>query len=129
MLEFDALREPQLAAPYYLAAASYALWRGDVADASRSVERGWTVVRATEEWVLAARMAAMVTQVDAAIAAEAHEQRQLAPLAAARSRTAEVLRMAVGHGRSRRRPADRGVTPGRGRVSLDRARVPAPTGG
>jgi DNA-binding CsgD family transcriptional regulator/tetratricopeptide (TPR) repeat protein len=95
VLEFDALREPQLAAPYYLAAASYALWRGDVADASRSVERGWTVVRATEEWVLAARMAAMVTQVDAAIAAEAHEQRQLAPLAAARSRTAEILRMAV----------------------------------
>ena len=84
MLEFDALREPQLAAPYYLAAASYALWRGDVADASRSVERGWAVVRATEEWVLAARMAAMVAQVDAAIAAEAREQRQLAPLAAAR---------------------------------------------
>ena len=95
VLEFDALREPQLAGPYYLAAASFALWRGDVADASRSVERGWAVVRTTEEWVLAARMAAMVTQVDAATGAEAHEQRQLAPLAAARSRTAEVLRTAV----------------------------------
>ena len=95
VLEFDALREPQLAGPYYLAAASYALWRGDVGDASRSVERGWTVVRTTEEWVLAARMAAMVTQVDAAIGAEAHERRQLAPLAAARTRTTEVLRTAA----------------------------------
>ena len=96
VLEFDALREPQLAGPYYLAAASYALWRGDVADAGRSVDRGWAVVRTTEEWVLAARMAAMVTQVDAATGAEARERRQLAPLAAARTRTAEVLQTAVG---------------------------------
>ena len=39
ILEFDAVREPQLAGPYYLAAASFALWRGDIADASRSEER------------------------------------------------------------------------------------------
>ena len=95
VLEFDAVREPQLAAPYYLAAASFALWRGDVADAGRSVERGWAVVRTTEEWVLAARMTAMVARVDAAAAAEARERRQLAPLAAARSRTAEVLAVAT----------------------------------
>jgi DNA-binding CsgD family transcriptional regulator/tetratricopeptide (TPR) repeat protein len=95
VLEFDVLREPQLAGPYYLAAASYALWRGDVADAGRSVDRGWAVVRTTEEWVLAARMAAMVTQVDAAIGAEARDRRQLAPLAAARTRTTEVLQTAV----------------------------------
>jgi ATP/maltotriose-dependent transcriptional regulator MalT len=95
VLEFDALREPQLAAPYYLAAASYGLWRGDVADAGRSVERGWAVVRTTEEWVLAARMTAMVARVDAATGAEARERRQLAPLAAARSRTAEVLAVAT----------------------------------
>ncbi len=95
VLEFDALREPQLAAPYYLAAASYGLWRGDVADAGRSVERGWAVVRTTEEWVLAARMTAMVARVDAAAGAEARERRQLAPLAAARSRTAEVLGVAT----------------------------------
>ncbi len=95
VLEFDALREPQLAGPYYLAAASYALWRSDVEDAGRSVERGWSVLRETEEWVLAARMAAMVARVDAAIAAEARQRRQLAPLAAARSRTAEVLRAAA----------------------------------
>ena len=49
----------------------------------------------TEEWVLAARMTAMVARVDAAAAAEARERRQLAPLAAARSRTAEVLAVAT----------------------------------
>ena len=62
VLELDALREPQLAGSYYLVAASFALWRGDVRDAGRSVERGWAVVSSTEEWVLAARMAAMVAQ-------------------------------------------------------------------
>jgi DNA-binding CsgD family transcriptional regulator/tetratricopeptide (TPR) repeat protein len=95
VLEFDALHEPQQAGPYYIAAASYALWRGDVSDAARSVERGWAVFRETEEWVLAARMAAMVARVDAAVGAEAHERRQLAPLAAARTRTAEVLAAAA----------------------------------
>jgi DNA-binding CsgD family transcriptional regulator len=91
ILEFDAVREPQLAGPYYLAAASFALWRGDIADASRSVERGWASVRATEEWLLVARMASMVAQVDAAAAVDARESRQLAPLAAARLRTTAVL--------------------------------------
>ena len=91
VLELAAVREPQLAGPYYLAAASFALWRGDVADAMRSVERGWAIVRSTEEWVLVARMAAMVAQVDAAAGAEARIHRQLAPLAAARQRTAEVV--------------------------------------
>jgi DNA-binding CsgD family transcriptional regulator len=95
VLEFDALREPQLAGSYYLAAASFALWRGDIADASRSVDRGWAVVRGTEEWVLVARLAAMVAQVDAAAGLEALERRQLAPLAAARQRTADVVRTAA----------------------------------
>ena len=95
ILEFDAVREPQLAGPYYLAAASFALWRGDIADASRSVDRGWASVQATEEWLLVARMAAMVAQVDAAAATEAREHRQLAPLAAARERTAEVVAKAA----------------------------------
>ncbi len=91
ILEFDAVREPQLAAPYYLAAASFALWRGDIADASRSVDRGWQSVRTAEEWVLAARMASMVAQVDAAVGMEARQHRQLAPLATARQRTGEVV--------------------------------------
>jgi DNA-binding CsgD family transcriptional regulator/tetratricopeptide (TPR) repeat protein len=95
VLEFDSLREPQLAASYYLAATSFALWSGDIADASRSVDRGWAVVRDSEEWVLAARMAAMVAQVDSVAGLEALERRQLAPLAAARQRTAEVVRAAT----------------------------------
>ncbi len=91
ILEFDAVREPQLAGPYYIATASFALWRGDVADASRSVDRGWEAVRATEEWLLVARMASMVAQVDAAIAGEARQNRQLPPLASARERTNQVV--------------------------------------
>jgi DNA-binding CsgD family transcriptional regulator len=91
ILEFDAVREPQLAGPYYIATASFALWRGDVADASRSVDRGWEAVRATEEWLLVARMASMVAQVDAAIAGEARQNRQLPPLASARQRTNKVV--------------------------------------
>jgi DNA-binding CsgD family transcriptional regulator/tetratricopeptide (TPR) repeat protein len=95
VLEFDALREPQFAGSYYLAAASFSLWTGDIADASRSVDRGWEVVRDTEEWVLVARLAAMVAQVDAAIGIEALDRRQLAPLAAARQRTNDVVRAAA----------------------------------
>ena len=96
ILEFDAVREPQLAGPYYLAGASFALWRGDIADASRSVERGWASVRATEEWLLVARIASMVAQVDAATAVEARQNRQFAPIAAARQRTSEVVAAAAG---------------------------------
>ncbi len=108
VLEFDALREPQLAGSYYLVAASFSLWRGDVGDASRSVERGWAVVESTEEWVLAARMAAMVAQVDAAIAEEARQQRQLAPLAAARTRTANVIAAAAAQVRAGAAPPTAG---------------------
>ena len=52
------------------------------------------MVADTEEWVLAARVAAMVAQVDSLIGADAHERRQLAPLAAARTRTTGVLNAA-----------------------------------
>jgi DNA-binding CsgD family transcriptional regulator/tetratricopeptide (TPR) repeat protein len=108
VLELAAVREPQLAGPYYLAAASFALWRGDVADASRSVERGWAAVRSTEEWVLVAAMAAMVARVDAAVADEARGHRQLAPLAAARLRTAAVLSVAADLVRASGTPASAG---------------------
>jgi DNA-binding CsgD family transcriptional regulator/tetratricopeptide (TPR) repeat protein len=108
VLELAAVREPQLAGPYYLATASYGLWRGDVADASRSVDRGWASVRETEEWVLVARMAAMVAQVDAAMADEARQNRQLAPLAAARERTAAVLTAATTAVRASGAPASAG---------------------
>jgi ATP/maltotriose-dependent transcriptional regulator MalT len=95
VLEFDTLREPQLAGTYYLAAASFSLWTGDTADASRSVDRGWAIVSSSEEWVLCAQLAAMIAQVDSVIGVEAHEQRRLAPLAAARQRTSDVIRIAA----------------------------------
>ena len=68
------------------AAASFALWRGDLADARRAAERGWALVRETEDWILAARTAATAIEVDAAAAAEARERRDLAVLATARER-------------------------------------------
>ena len=66
MLELEAVRDAQQAVPLHLAAASFALWRGDIADARRAADRGWGLVQETEDWVLAARMAAMVARVDAA---------------------------------------------------------------
>ena len=63
--------------PLHLAAASFALWRGDLADARRAAERGWTLVRETEDWVLAARTAAAAIEVEAATAVEARDQRDL----------------------------------------------------
>ena len=137
ILEFDAVREPQLAGPYYIATASFALWRGDVADASRSVDRGWAAVRATEEWLLAARMASMVAQVDAATAVEARQNRQLPPLAAARQRTTRWSRRPAGScaPRARRRrpvrarsPKRRWPPPGPSSVG-SRARTAARSGG
>ncbi|TMC62527.1 MAG: response regulator transcription factor [Chloroflexi bacterium] len=91
LLELETVRDSQHAVPVYRAAASYALWNGDLVDARRAAERGWTLVRGTEDWVLAAKMAATVAEVDAAVAAEAAERRDLAGLAAARQHVAGVL--------------------------------------
>ena len=91
VLELAAIGDSQLAGPYYLATASFALWRGDINDASRSVDHGWAIVRATEEWVLAARFAAMVAQVDSVVATDARIHRKLAPLANAGRRTSDVI--------------------------------------
>ena len=125
ILEFDAVREPQLAGPYYIATASFALWRGDVADASRSVDRGWDSVRATEEWLLVARMASMVAQVDAAIAGEARQNRQLPPLASARQRTNQVVEEASRLVRAAGAPADGRLATGRRGVPCHGTRLPA----
>jgi len=91
LLELEAVRDSQLAVPYYLASASFALWRGDVADALRAATRGWELVRVTEDWVLTARMAAMAAEVDAVIAAEAHRNKDLATIAATRQRAPATL--------------------------------------
>ncbi len=94
LLELGAVRDAQQAVPLHLASASFALWRGDVADARRATDRAWTLMSGTEDWILAARSAAAVVEVDAAAAAEAHARRDLAGLAAARQRAQEVLEAA-----------------------------------
>ena len=91
LLELETVRDSQHAVPVYQAAASFAMWRSDLADARRLVERGWSRVRETEDWVLAAKMAATVLEVDALTAEESRERREIAPIAAARERAASVL--------------------------------------
>jgi tetratricopeptide (TPR) repeat protein len=91
LLELETVRDSQHAVPVYRAAASFALWRGDLVDARRAAERGWLLVRETEDWVLAAKMAATVAEVDAAATAEAAQRRDLAGVATARERVAAVL--------------------------------------
>jgi DNA-binding CsgD family transcriptional regulator/tetratricopeptide (TPR) repeat protein len=94
LLELEAVRDAQQAVPLHLAAASFALWRGDIADARRAADRGLALVRETEDWSLAARTAATAVEVDAATAAEARERRDLAALATAREHARDTLRAA-----------------------------------
>ena len=94
LLELEAVRDAQQAVPLHLASASFALWRGDLADARRAADRGWMLVQGTEDWILAARTAATAVEVEAAAAAEARDKRDLAGLAAARSRARDVTRAA-----------------------------------
>ncbi len=91
LLELETVRDAQNAVPVYRAAASFALWRGDLVDARRASERGWALAVDTEDWVLAAKMAATTAEVDAAVAVEASERRDLAALAAAREQSGRVL--------------------------------------
>jgi len=90
-LEIDHAPDPQLEVPATRAAASFALWRGDVADARRAVERGWALVRRAEDWALAARMAATYLEVQAAVAADARERHALPEISGARQRGKRVL--------------------------------------
>ncbi len=91
LLEVEAVPDAQFAVPIYEAATSYALWRSDLADASRASGLGWEAARQTEDWVLVARMAATALQVDSAIVADARERRDLSAVAAARERSAAIL--------------------------------------
>ncbi|HEX7472689.1 MAG TPA: LuxR C-terminal-related transcriptional regulator [Candidatus Limnocylindrales bacterium] len=91
LLEVEAVADSQFTVPVYQAAASYALWHADLADARRAVERGWAAAVRTEDWVLVARMAATALEVDASTVAEGHERRDLAAVATAREHSADVL--------------------------------------
>ncbi|NJD26753.1 MAG: hypothetical protein FIA92_00460 [Chloroflexi bacterium] len=90
-LEIDHAPDPQLEVPATRAAASFALWRGDVADARRSVERGWALVRGSEDWAITARMAATYLEVQAAVADDARDRRALPEVTGARQRARRVL--------------------------------------
>ncbi|MEO8272739.1 MAG: LuxR C-terminal-related transcriptional regulator [Chloroflexota bacterium] len=90
-LEIDHAPDPQLEVPATRAAASFALWRGDVADARRAVERGWALVRRAEDWALTARMAATYLEVQAAVAADARDRHALPEMTGARQRGRRIL--------------------------------------
>jgi DNA-binding CsgD family transcriptional regulator/tetratricopeptide (TPR) repeat protein len=90
-LEIDHAPDPQLEVPATRAAAAFALWRGDVADARRAAERGWVLVRRAEDWALTARMASTYIEVQAAAVADAHDRRALSEISGARQRGKRVL--------------------------------------
>ena len=91
LVEVEAVPDAQSAVPVYAAEASYALWRSDLGDAKRACARAWAAARRTEDWVLAAKTAAVCLEVDAAIVADARERRDLPALAEARERSRTVL--------------------------------------
>ncbi|HZC32189.1 MAG TPA: LuxR C-terminal-related transcriptional regulator [Candidatus Bathyarchaeia archaeon] len=94
LLELETVSDAQHAVPLYRAAASFALWQGDHADAGRAASRGWELVRETGDWSLIAKMAATVAEVDSAAAADASARRDLAGLAAIRTRSRGVVKAA-----------------------------------
>jgi DNA-binding CsgD family transcriptional regulator/tetratricopeptide (TPR) repeat protein len=91
-LELRNAPDPQSVVPASRAAASFAMWRGDLGDAASSAELGWSAVRGTEDWALAARMSATYLEVQAAIVADGQDRRALGEVAAARDRARLVLR-------------------------------------
>ena len=90
-LEIDHAPDPQIEVPATRAAASFALWRGDVGDARRSAERGWVLVRRAEDWALTARMASTYLEVQAAVASDARDRHALPEISGARQRGKRVL--------------------------------------
>ncbi len=90
LLELETVSDAQHAVPVYRAAASFALWQGDHVDADRAAGRGWELVRDTGDWSLIAKMAATVAEVDSAAAVDASGRRDLAGLAAIRTRSRDV---------------------------------------
>ena len=94
LLELETVPDAQESVPAYRAAASFALWRGDLGDAQRAVDLGWGRVRNTEDWVLVAKMAASVLEIDAWAVADARERRDLPALARARERATAVVKAA-----------------------------------
>jgi DNA-binding CsgD family transcriptional regulator/tetratricopeptide (TPR) repeat protein len=91
LLGLETVTDAQHTVPIYRAAAALALWQGDHADAGRAAGRGWEIVRDSGDWSLIAKMAATVAEVDSAAAIDAGARRDLAALAAIRSRSHDVV--------------------------------------
>lgn len=91
LLDLRSAPDPQSIVPASRAAAAFSMWRGDLGDAASAAELGWSAVRDTEDWVLAARMAATYLEVQAVVVADAHERRAIADIATARQRAGVVL--------------------------------------
>ncbi|HUQ78140.1 MAG TPA: LuxR C-terminal-related transcriptional regulator [Patescibacteria group bacterium] len=94
LVELETVSDAQHAVPIYRAAASLALWQGDHADASRAASRGWDLVKGSGDWSLIAKMAATVAEVDSMAAGDASVRRDLAGLAAIRTRSRTVVKAA-----------------------------------
>jgi len=91
LLELETVRDPQYSVPTYQAAASFALWRSDVADAVRAADLAWDRVAGNGDWVLVARAAATYAEV-AAAAQHATPRRRASPLMIRmRARLAEAI--------------------------------------
>jgi DNA-binding CsgD family transcriptional regulator/tetratricopeptide (TPR) repeat protein len=91
LVELETGGDLQFAVPAYQATAAYAMWSGDLADARRAVEHGWTRLEGTEDWVLVARMAATAMEVEAALVEEALDQRRLLDVSTSRIRAAAIF--------------------------------------
>ncbi|HZC31362.1 MAG TPA: hypothetical protein VE261_07575, partial [Gaiellaceae bacterium] len=89
-LRMERSPDPQLEVPATRAAASFALWRGDIDDARRAAELGWSLVTRAEDWALTARMASTYLEVQAAIVADAHHRRAVSEISGARQRARRV---------------------------------------
>jgi DNA-binding CsgD family transcriptional regulator len=94
-MELETVPDVQYAPPAYQAAASLALWRGDIADAVRAIDEAWSRIRDSEDWPNAARTVAVLLSVADARAGAARERRDLAGLAVARQWADDALRQAT----------------------------------
>jgi DNA-binding CsgD family transcriptional regulator/tetratricopeptide (TPR) repeat protein len=83
LLHLESVPEGQWAALMQRTAASFALWRDDLADARLVAERGWQRVLETEDWNQAAMAASTTLEVCAAVAEVARARRDWAGVASA----------------------------------------------
>jgi DNA-binding CsgD family transcriptional regulator/tetratricopeptide (TPR) repeat protein len=91
LVELEIVRDPQYSVPTYLAAASLALWRGDIPDAQRAADRAWERAQGNEDWVLVARTAAGWAEVAAVAAGQTGQRRRSTAVSTLRRRAIEII--------------------------------------